>query len=180
LLVAEAVVRDQVLGAFRWVDGHADVWRLFADAEVLAAVVEHLAGVAVSASATKVAGIESRGFILGGAVAVRAGIGFVPVRKEAGLFPGPKVSGRAAADYRGIEHLFRIQQQSLSDRDRVLLVDDWAELGSQALTARRLIELAGATWAGAALIVDQLEPWRRAELAPVTHIVTADELGPAE
>jgi adenine phosphoribosyltransferase len=180
LLVAEALVRDRVLAAFRWVDGHADVWRLFGDADVFAAVVEHLAGVAASASATKVAGIESRGFILGGAVAVRASIGFVAVRKESGLFPGPKVIGRAAADYRGIEHLFRIQQQSLSDRDRVLLVDDWAELGSQALTARRLIEQAGAAWAGAALIVDQLEPSRRAELEPVTHIVTADDLGPAE
>jgi len=178
--VAETVVREKVLAAFRWVDGHADVWRLFVDAAALAAVVEHLAGVAASTSATKVAGIESRGFILGGAVAVSAGIGFVPIRKEAGLFPGPKVTGRAAADYRGIEHVLRLQQQSLSDRDRVLLVDDWAELGSQALTARRLIEQAGATWAGAALIVDQLQPSRRAELEPVTHIVRADELGPAE
>jgi adenine/guanine phosphoribosyltransferase-like PRPP-binding protein len=58
-------------------------------------------------------------------------------------------------------------------------VDDWAELGSQALTARRLIEQAGASWAGAALIVDQLDPSTRAELEPVTHIVAADELGPA-
>src|SRR5207253_1124395 len=161
-------------------DGHADVWRLFGNSDVLAAVVERLAGVAASFSATKVAGIESRGFILGGAVAVRAGVGFVPIRKEAGLFPGPKVIGRAAADYRGIEHLLRLQQRSLSHRDRVLLVDDWAEVGSQALTARSLIEQAGAVWAGAAFIVDQLEPSRRAELEPVTYIVTADELGPAE
>jgi adenine phosphoribosyltransferase len=180
LLVGETVVRDRVLATFRWVDGHADMWRLFGDADALAAVVEHLAGVVARASATKVAGIESRGFILGGAVAVRAGIGFVPVRKEGGLFPGPKVTRHAAADYRGIEHLLRLQQQSLSDRDRVLLVDDWAELGSQALAARQLIEQAGATWAGAALIVDQLKPSRRAELEPVTHIVRADELGPAE
>src|SRR3954453_16846333 len=90
LLVGEGDVRDRVLATFRWVDGHADMWRLFGDADVLAAVVEHLAAVATRASATKVAGIESRGFILGGAVAVRAGIGFIPVRKEAGLFPGPK------------------------------------------------------------------------------------------
>src|SRR5438270_6638179 len=66
LLVAEADVRWLVLDAFRWVDGHADIWRLFRDADVLATVVEHLAGVAASASATKIAGIESRGFILGG------------------------------------------------------------------------------------------------------------------
>jgi adenine phosphoribosyltransferase len=157
----------------------SDMWRLFADAAVLAAVVEHLARVVSSSSATKVAGIESRGFILGGAVAVKAGVGFVPIRKEAGLLPGPKVTGRAAADYRGIEHLLRLQQQSLSDRDRVLLVDDWAEIGSQAIAARRLIEQTGAAWAGAALIVDQLEPARRSELKPVTYIVRAEELGPS-
>jgi len=177
--VAEAVLRERVRAAFRWVDGHADMWRLFGDSDLLTAVVEHLAGVAASTDATKVAGLESRGFILGGAVAVRAGIGFVAVRKETGLFPGPKVIERAAADYRGIEHLLRLQQQSLSERDHVLLVDDWAELGSQALATRRLIEQTGATWAGVALIVDQLEPSRRAELEPVTHIVTADELGPS-
>jgi adenine phosphoribosyltransferase len=180
LQVAEPVVRQRVLAAFRWVDGHADVWKLFADPDVLAAVVEHLAGVASTASATKIAGIESRGFVLGGAVAVRAGVGFVAIRKEAGLLPGPKVIGRAAADYRGNEHLLRLRQQSMSARDRVLLVDDWAELGSQALTARQLIEQTGAIWAGVALIVDQLDASRRAELEPVTHIVRADELGPAE
>src|SRR3954451_20961042 len=104
-----AVTRRTYERHFQW---------LFGDVDVFAAVVEHLADVAASVSATKLAGIESRGFILGGAVAVRAGIGFVRVRKEDGLFPGPKVTGRAAADYRGIEHLFRLQQQSLSDRDR--------------------------------------------------------------
>ena len=176
----EPVVRRRVLDVFRWVDGHADVWRLFHDPDAFGAVVRHMARMAESASATKIAGIESRGFILGGAVAVETGTGFVPVRKEAGLFPGPKVTGRAAADYRGIEHELRLQRQSLSESDRVLLVDDWAELGSQALATRRLIEQAGATWAGAAFVVDQLSPERRAELAPVTHIVTAEELGPAE
>ena len=180
MLVTEAAVRERVLAAFRWVDGHADVWRLFNDPDVLVAVVDHLATVAASASATKIAGIESRGFILGGAVAVRVGVGFVPVRKEAGLFPGTKVVERADADYRGIKHLLRVQQRSITVGDRVLLVDDWAELGSQALTARRLIEQAGAQWAGAALIVDQLDPSRRAELEPVSHIVSAADLGPAE
>src|SRR3954451_13974094 len=118
--------KQDVLAAFRWVDGHADIWRLFHEPAVLASIVAELPAVVREAAATKVAGIESRGFVLGGAVAVAAGIGFVPIRKEAGLFPGPKVTGRAAADYRGIEHVLRLQQQSLSDRDRVLLVDDWA------------------------------------------------------
>ncbi len=171
--------RDAVLTAFRWVDGHADVWRVFGDPDGLRLVVEHLAAVVREASATKVVGIESRGFILGGGVAVIAGVGFVPIRKEVGLFPGPKASVRAAADYRGQAHLLRMQRPALGSGDRVVLVDDWAELGSQASAAKRLVEDCGATWAGAALIVDQLSASRRAELAPVSRILTAEELRPS-
>ena len=172
--------QGEVLKTFRWVDGHADTWRLFRDAQVFASVVRELASVVTAVSATKVAGVESRGFILGGAVAITANVGFVAIRKEAGLFPGEKLTVRAAADYRGIEHNLRLQRASLAPDDRVVLVDDWAEQGSQALAARRLIEDCGAMWAGAALVVDQLTAARRAELAPVSRIVAADELGPSE
>ncbi|MGZ6952497.1 MAG: hypothetical protein ACXVJX_10360 [Acidimicrobiia bacterium] len=58
----------------------------------------------------------------------------------------------------------------------MLLVDDWAERGSQALAARRLLEQAGATFGGTSLIVDQLPATVRAQLAPVTAIVAAEEL----
>jgi adenine phosphoribosyltransferase len=169
--------RSQVLSCFRWVDGHADVWRIFHDADVFAAVVEQIASTVTTAAATKVAGIESRGFILGGAVALRAGVGFVPIRKQAGLFPGPKITVTAAADYRGLAHELRAQRSSLAATDRVVLVDDWAELGSQAAAARQLIEECGATWAGLSVVVDQLSDERREALSPVSHIVTADELG---
>ena len=130
--MAQASARDVVLETFRWVEGHADVWRLFSDADAFHVVVERLAEIAVDAAATKVAGIESRGFILGGAVAATTGLGFVPIRKEAGLFPGRK------------------------------------------------IEAGGATWAGLALVVDQLPDETRTALEPVTHIVTATELGPPD
>ena len=171
--------RDKVLSRFRWVDGHADVWRIFHDADVFSVVVEQLASAVTAVGATKVAGIESRGFILGGAVALRAGVGFVPIRKSAGLFPGPKATTRAAADYRGLAHELRVQRPSLTATDRVVLVDDWAEVGSQAGAARRLIEECGAAWAGLSVVVDQLSDERRAALSPVARIVTADELGPS-
>ena len=172
--------REAVLDAFRWVDGHADIWRLFGDPAVFTAVVDDLASRVREAGATKVAGIESRGFILGGAVALRAGIGFVPIRKEDGLFPGAKASAHAATDYRGKEHLLRLQRDALHSGDRVMLVDDWAELGSQAAAARQLIQdECGARWAGAALIVDQLSAATRSSLEPVSSIVSADELGPS-
>ena len=78
-----------------FVDGHADVWRLFDDVERLRSVVEALVE-PFHGSVTKVAGVESRGFILGTAAALALGVGFVPVRKAAGLFPGLE-SGRSRA-----------------------------------------------------------------------------------
>jgi adenine/guanine phosphoribosyltransferase-like PRPP-binding protein len=79
-------------------------------------------------SVAKVTGIESRGFLLGGAVALALGTGFVGVRKAGGLLPGSKVVTEAEPDYRGQPQLLRMQAV-LRPTDRVLLVDDWAELG---------------------------------------------------
>ena len=172
--------REAVLDAFRWVDGHADVWRLFHDAAVFQAVVSELVEQVGSTNATTVAGIEARGFILGAAVAHAAGVGFAPIRKEAGLFPGAKRDVTADPDYRGQRHQLRLQVQSVTRGDRVLLVDDWAEVGSQAIAARELIESCGGAWAGVALVVDQLPDERRQRLAPVSRIVSAQELGPSE
>ncbi|MCW2718544.1 MAG: phosphoribosyltransferase [Pseudonocardia sp.] len=66
------------------------------------------------------------------AVAVALGVGFVAVRKPATLFPGPTINVRAGADHRGQQHLQRVP----AARDRVPLVDEWAERGSQARAAR--------------------------------------------
>lgn len=139
------------------------MWRVFADGASLRAVVHELADPWRESGVTKVAGIESRGFLLGAPVAVELGVGFVAVRKAAGLLPGPKATADAAPDYRGLAHRLRMQQ-ILHDDDRVLLVDDWAERGSQALAARALIESSGATFVGLAVIVDQLDDLTRAAL----------------
>ena len=168
-----------VLERFRWVQGHADVWRVFTDAEGLAAVVTELAAPWQDAEVTHVAGIESRGFLLGGAVAVRLGAGFVAIRKNGtGLLPGPKVTATADEDYRGNRHELRMQSV-LTASDRVLLVDDWAERGSQALAARELVGRCGARFLGCSLMVDMLTASTRARLGTVTAVVEADELGPS-
>jgi adenine phosphoribosyltransferase len=125
-----------------------------------------------------VAGVEARGFILGGAVALELGVGFAAIRKAAGLFPGPKVSRRTERDYRGNEHLLRLQREAVSPGDRVVLVDDWAERGSQALAARVLIEECGATFAGLSIVVDQLDDETRKRIGRVHALVSHAELGP--
>jgi adenine phosphoribosyltransferase len=58
----------------------------------------------------------------------------------------------------------------------VLLIDDWAETGSQAITARALIEDCGASYAGMSVLVDQLPPRVRERLAPIVSVVGHEEL----
>ncbi len=149
-------LRSDLLDRFRWVNGHADVWRLFYDGELFARLVVALANPFRRDGITKVAGIEARGFILGAAVARELGVGFVAIRKQGGLFPGEKLQHLAAPDYRGVEVELRLQRESVTTTDRVLLVDDWLETGSQGLAPRTLIEDAGGVFAGVAVIVDQL------------------------
>jgi adenine phosphoribosyltransferase len=170
-------LQDDLLARFAWVDGHADVWRLFADGELFRAIAAALAE--PFRDVTKVAAVEARGFILGAAVAAELGVGFVAIRKEGGLLPGPKAVRRTERDYRGIESLLRLQRTLLDRGDRVVLVDDWAERGSQALAARALIEECGATFVGLAIVVDQLEEEVRRRLGRVHALVSHEQLGPS-
>ena len=171
-------IRDRILSRFAWIDGHADVWRLFADGQLFAEIVASLAG-PFQGHATRVAGIESRGFLLGAAVAVHLRVGFVAIRKEHGLFPGAKIERRTLRDYRGHESLLRLQRRAVEPGDRVLVVDDWVELGSQALAAKALLEDAGAALAGVSVIVDDTTDEVRQQLRPFAALVAADELGPS-
>jgi len=168
-----------VLRRFQWVDGHADIWRVFADGDALGQVVAALADPWRDQGVTHVAGIESRGFLLGGAAAVALKVGFVAIRKDGtSLLPGPTVRQIAQEDYRGVRHELRMQAV-LTPGDRVLLVDDWAERGSQARAAASLIQACGATFAGMSIVVDMLLPQVRQELGRVTTVIHADELGAA-
>jgi adenine phosphoribosyltransferase len=164
------------LASFRWNAGHADVWPIFARADTLAAVVRGLAAPFVESGITAVAGVESRGFLLGGAVAVALDAGFLAVRKAGALFPGATVRRRTdAVDYRGRTYELRMRPDSLR-ADRVLLVDDWIETGSQARAVASMIASAGATLVGISVMVDQLPVAARPHLPPVTALVTSDQL----
>src|SRR6266496_1407250 len=75
--------------------------------------------------------------------------------------------------------ILELQRAALTDEDRVLLVDDWAERGSQALAARDLIADCGAGYVGLSLLVDQLPDEIRERLRPVAAVVTHAELPPS-
>ena len=174
--MAAELDRDALVAQFSWVGGHADVWRWFDDPETLRTIATALAD-PFRGSATKVAGIESRGFILGTACAIELGVGFVPIRKGGGIFPGPKAVVETSADYRGGRQTLRLQRAALAAGDRVLLADDWIETGSQAAGARTLVEECGSTFLGVAAIVDQLPPDRHADLVRVHALLPKALLG---
>jgi adenine phosphoribosyltransferase len=168
--------KDAFLRRFLWEGGHADVWRVFDDGVAFAAVVAGLVEPWRSRGITKVCGIEARGFILGGAAASALGVGFVAIRKLGSLFPGPKRQIQTAPDYRGTRHVLQVQQRSVRSEDRLLLVDDWIERGSQATAARDLIEACGSVLAGISVIVDQLDDDDRVGLPVLTSILVASDL----
>lgn len=87
-----------------------------------------------------VAGIESRGFILGAPLALRLGVGFIPVRK-AGKLPGRVLHETYDLEYG--QAMLEIQDGIFARGDRVLIVDDVIATGGTAQAAARLVERAG-------------------------------------
>ena len=172
-----AQARGLVLEHFRWIDGHADVWAVFRDPVTLAAVVRGLVEPFRAEGITAVCGVESRGFLLGGAAAVALGVGFIPVRKAEGLFPGDKLVREASPDYRKLRHTLRLRRDAVALGDRVLLVDDWIQTGSQAAAVKEMVSECGGEWGGCAVIVDQLDAAAlRAKVGPVRGLLSSKEL----
>jgi len=90
------------------------------------------------AGITKVVGIESRGFILGGALAAKLNAGFVPIRKP-GKLPAATFSKAYSLEYG--ENILHIHQDALEKDDVVLLHDDLLATGGSAKAATELIRL---------------------------------------
>jgi adenine phosphoribosyltransferase len=171
--------RQDFLARFRWIEGHADMLGLLVDGAFLAEAVKALAEPFRDTGVEKVAAVEARGFVLGAGVALELSAGFVGIRKGGSIHPGAKAERTTKPDWRGQEHLLRVQRAALGPRDVVLLVDDWAEVGSQATAAKELIEECGASYAGLSLLVDELPDDVRGALEPVRAVVRADELPPS-
>ena len=98
-----------------------------------------------------IVGIESRGFIIGGALSYTLGKGFIPVRK-AGKLPAETISHEYALEY-GTD-VMEMHKDSLSKGSRVLLIDDLLATGGTALAAAALIEKLGGIVAEMAFIVN--------------------------
>ena len=99
----------------------------------------------------KIAAIESRGFIVGAALAYRMQAGFVPIRKG-GKLPAENFGQDYELEY-GVDRL-EMHRDALQRGERVLLVDDLIGTGGTAEAALKLVSLAGASVVGCAFIVD--------------------------
>ncbi|MFE7907498.1 adenine phosphoribosyltransferase [Streptomyces albogriseolus] len=140
-----------------------DITPLLADPEAFDALTDAFADVARRAGATKVVGLEARGFILGAPVAVRAGLGFIPVRK-AGKLPGATLSQAYDLEYGSAE--IEVHAEDLGAEDRVLVVDDVLATGGTAEASLQLIRRAGAEVAGLAVLMELGFLGGRARLEP--------------
>lgn len=166
---------DELVARVQIIHGHADVLGAVADAGLLARAAAALAAPFADERVTKVAGLEARGFIFGAATALELGAGFVPVRKPGGIHPGAKARVVSAPSWRGEIVTLEVQRAAIQPGDRVLLVDDWAETGAQAIAAKQLIAECGGEYVGMSLLVDQLTDETRAALAPVSKVADAAE-----
>lgn len=128
-----------------------DITTLLGDARAFRTAVDLMVQPYAGVRIDKVAGIEARGFILGGAVAHQLSVGFAPVRKK-GKLPWRKVAQEYALEY-GADTM-EMHEDALRPGDQVLLVDDLIATGGTALAAVKLIERLGARAVGASFIVD--------------------------
>jgi adenine phosphoribosyltransferase len=149
-----------------------DITTLLGDARAFRQAVDELVQPFAGMKIDKVAGIEARGFILGGAVAHQLSTGFVPLRKK-GKLPHQTRTVEYALEY-GSDSM-EMHLDAVAAGEKVMLVDDLIATGGTALAAVELLRQAGAQLMAAAFVVDLPELGGAARLraagVPVSTLV---------
>ena len=128
-----------------------DVTTLFADPRGFRICIDQLLDPFADQRFDKVAALESRGFIMGGAIAHQLNVGFVPIRKK-GKLPGATISEEYLLEYG--EATMEVHDDAFKPGERVLLVDDLLATGGTAGAGVKLCERLGAKIVGCAFIID--------------------------
>jgi adenine phosphoribosyltransferase len=128
-----------------------DVTTLLGDARGFKAAIERMAAPYMSAGVQGVAGIEARGFILGGAIADKLGCGFVPFRKK-GKLPWKTIGQEYTLEY-GVD-IIEMHEDAIDKDERILIVDDLIATGGTAEAAVKLVQRSGGEIVGATFIID--------------------------
>jgi adenine phosphoribosyltransferase len=156
-LVSDAILRERIERSLRVVPDFPepgirfqDITPLLADASLFADVVNAMAAPWTGERITHVAGIESRGFILAGAIAVALRAGFIPIRKP-GKLPWKSTALDYALEY-GTGRL-EMHVDACAEGSRVLIVDDVLATGGTASAVCALVESIGARVAGCTFLL---------------------------
>jgi adenine phosphoribosyltransferase len=128
-----------------------DITTLLGDARAFRRAVDEMVQPWAGMKIDKVAGIEARGFILGGAVAHQVSAGFVPIRKK-GKLPHKSVRIAYSLEY-GLDEM-EMHEDAVAKGERVILVDDLIATGGTAEAAVKLLRQIGANILAACFIVD--------------------------
>ena len=128
-----------------------DITTLLGDARAFRRAIDELVQPWAGTKIDKVAGIEARGFILGGAVAHQLSAGFVPIRKK-GKLPHATVSIAYSLEY-GIDEM-EMHEDAVKPGERVILVDDLIATGGTATAAVSLLTRIGAGIEAACFVID--------------------------
>src|SRR5713101_4729417 len=128
-----------------------DITTLLADARAFRRAVDELVHPWAGSKIDKVAGIEARGFILGGAIAHQVSAGFVPIRKK-GKLPHTTVRIAYSLEY-GLDEM-EMHEDAVEKGDRVILVDDLIATGGTAEGAVKLLRQLGAQVLAACFVID--------------------------
>jgi len=147
-----------------------DITTLLKRAEGLSAVVERLGSAYREQRIDKIAGIESRGFIVGAALAYALGVGFVPIRKR-GKLPAENFGQDYVLEY-GNDRL-EMHTDAIERGERVLVVDDLIATGGTAEAALGLIAMAGGGVVGCAFVIELPDLGGRTRIEHLGHRVLA-------
>lgn len=128
-----------------------DVTTLLGDAQGFKAAIARMAEPYRTEPVDAVAGIEARGFILGGAIADRLGCAFIPMRKK-GRLPWKTIGQEYVLEY-GIDAI-EIHEDAIDTDERILIVDDLIATGGTAEAAVKLARRLGGHVVGATFIID--------------------------
>jgi adenine phosphoribosyltransferase len=128
-----------------------DVTTLFDDPDGFQLAIKQLVAPFLEQKIDKVAGLEARGFILGGAVAYHLGCGFVPIRKQ-GKLPGSVISQDYTLEYG--QAVLELHEDAIEAGETVLVVDDLLATGGTAEAGVKLIERLGGDVTACAFVID--------------------------
>lgn len=141
-----------------------DITTLLGDAQAFRRTIDELIHPFSGVKIDKVAGIEARGFILGGALAHQLSAGFVPIRKK-GKLPYETVRIAYSLEY-GIDEM-EMHKDAIKPGERVLLVDDLIATGGTAEGASKLLQSMGAEIVAACFVIDLPDLGGRAKLEAI-------------